>query len=100
MVEEAEKAKYGGEAPLPQLWKELSPNGDILVTMALQYPPNIEYATYGHFDSMLHARISTRDDRVREFIDQDPARGDPVAQTAATWDLYDAEVKRPGTAES
>ncbi|KAL8312977.1 hypothetical protein RB593_007282 [Gaeumannomyces tritici] len=100
VVEEAEKAKYGGEAPLSRLWKNLSQNGGILVSMALQYPPNIEDVMYGHLDIMLHARISTRDDRIRQFIDQDPGRGDLVARKVATWNLYDAEVNQLGIVKS
>ncbi|KLU90807.1 hypothetical protein MAPG_10658 [Magnaporthiopsis poae ATCC 64411] len=96
VVKKAEKVKHGGEAPFSRLWRNLSQNGGILISMALQYPPNIEDAMYGHLNIMLHARISTRDDRIRQFIDQDPGRRDLVARKVATWNLYDAEMKRLG----
>ena len=100
VIEEVEKERYGGEASLSQHWTDLSEDGGILISMALQYPPNIEEVMAGYVDVMVHHRISTRDAHIQQFIDEDLRRGDLVARKLAAWVTYDVELQRMGIKES
>ena len=100
VIEEVEKERYGGEASLSQHWTDLSEDGGILISMALQYPPNIEEVMRGYLDVTIHRRISTRDARIQQFIDEDLSRRDLVARKMAAWVTYDVELRRMGIKES
>ncbi|RDL40360.1 Uncharacterized protein BP5553_00339 [Venustampulla echinocandica] len=90
-----QELKTYGEGLLSNDWAGVHENGGILIAAALENWTDIDYFAGRYLDKFLYQRKGL-EDRIGEFMKQDPARRTLVTRKIRDWAAYRAERKRLG----